>query len=592
MPETLPFIVSLNPTTTESIFPSPSASRVFLLSALGATASANAVLQIAASGLPDASETLPGTYEYVKGFAVSRLVASDVLNRYVLVETCVTLPPYVAVAPIDHPENEGDARGSENVTSREYAPESSYVEADTALGAAESPREVEALGADALFEESFQADHPAKARTTPPVDVSNPVGSAMTSVAHEAETETDIGEVPIHGRTFESVHAETSVVAERFSEKSVRIRSIFPFPSASRTVADKSLGTALSTEALDTGESELPARSSRVPKGEYVNQGVDAVFSNGENSRTNVCELPVQPFVADGAPTQATVKSAGRRVEQAMGSLIVTSIPSIFPEAARSMVSTSEICGWSVSTVTTGLTTQADTFPRASFAIMRNVTSASMTGTVHSTDPEFAYDVTTTFQIPAPVAYSIDIHETWSTPEIASVIFVGSHWRVLGLAPIQNSPTDGYVQTSLAIMGPLESFTKVDPVEDSLFSLYALSVHFIFNRYDVPSGSQEGIEKPVSDQVAYESEVETSRRFSPTWSNAVHPQYFPSESRFTEARTEDTPLLASEEVPAMDTAPENAEPLETLVERVGARTSATYANAEESRTWPARSVAR
>lgn len=298
------------------------------------------------------------------------------------------------------------------MTSREYAPESSYVEADTALGAAESPREVEALGAEALFEESFQADHPAKARTIPPVEVSYAVGSAMTSVAHEAETEADIGEAPIHGRTFESVHAETSAVAERFSEKSARMRSIFPFPSASRTVADMSLGTALSTEALDTGESELPARSSRVPEGEYVSQGVEAVFSNGENSRTKVCEFPAQPLVAVGVPTQATVKSAGRRVEQAMGSLMVTSIPSILPEAARSMVSTSEIWGWSVSTVTTGLTTHADALPRASFAEMRKVTSASMTGTVQSTEPEFAYDMTTAFQMPAPVAYSMEIHET------------------------------------------------------------------------------------------------------------------------------------------------------------------------------------
>lgn len=61
MPETLAFSVSLNPTVIESIFPSPSASRVFLFTTFGAIPSENGESQIAASALAETSETLPGT---------------------------------------------------------------------------------------------------------------------------------------------------------------------------------------------------------------------------------------------------------------------------------------------------------------------------------------------------------------------------------------------------------------------------------------------------------------------------------------------------------------------------------------------------
>lgn len=84
-------------------------------------------------------------------------------------------------------------------------------------------------------------------------------------------------------------------------------------------------------------------------------------------------------------------------------------------------------------------------------------------------------------QMPAPVAYSTVIQATWSTPEIASVIFDGFQTSVLGWAPFQNSQTVGDTQTSDATVGQTESFTKVAPVEDSLFILYALSIHFTFN---------------------------------------------------------------------------------------------------------------
>ena len=146
------------------------------------------------------------------------------------------------------------------------------------------------------------------------------------------------------------------------------------------------------------------------------------------------------------------------------------------------MVSTVEICGWRVSTVTVGLTTQTDALPSLSFAEILKFTSASSTGTVQSREPEFAYDEAITCQTPAQVAYSTVIPAAASTQEMASVIFVGFQRRVLEVAPFQNWLVVGYVQTSEASCGPVESLTKVAPVELSLFILYALSVQSTFKR--------------------------------------------------------------------------------------------------------------
>lgn len=165
--------------------------------------------------------------------------------------------------------------------------------------------------------------------------------------------------------------------------------------------------------------------------------------------------------------------------------------------------------------VTIGLTTHAEEFPSRSFAEILNVASPSMTGIVQSTEPEFAYEVAMGFQMPAPVAYSIRIPETWSTPAMASVIFAGFQERVLALAPFQNSQAVGEIQTSEAMVGPTESLTMTASDTDSLLTLYALSIHFMLKRYWAPSASPVGIEKPVYDQLAYSFEVETKREVSP-----------------------------------------------------------------------------
>ncbi|MFZ3233154.1 MAG: hypothetical protein WA194_06650 [Patescibacteria group bacterium] len=118
-----------------------------------------------------------------------------------------------------------------------------------------------------MFAASFHGEPPAKARKTPPVEVSKAVGSENVSVAHEADTETAEGEEAIQGSGFKSVHAVVSEVAERFSENTALMRSIFPFEFESRTVAERRRGTALSTESLETGERAFPARSSSVQEG-------------------------------------------------------------------------------------------------------------------------------------------------------------------------------------------------------------------------------------------------------------------------------------------------------------------------------------
>lgn len=169
-------------------------------------------------------------------------------------------------------------------------------------------------------------------------------------------------------------------------------------------------------------------------------------------------------------------------MEQLIGSDMVTSKPSILPDAARSMVSTVEICGWRVSTVTVGLTTPAETLPRLSFAEILKLISASKTGTIQSSDPELAYDVEITCQTPAPVAYSTVIPAVESTQEMASVIFAGFQRSVFEFAPFQNWLAVGYVQTSAAIDGHVESLVIVAPVENSLFTLYALSVQSTLKR--------------------------------------------------------------------------------------------------------------
>lgn len=238
------------------------------------------------------------------------------------------------------------------------------------------------------------------------------------------------------------------------------------------------------------------------------------------------------------------------------------------------MVSTVVICGWRVSTVTMGLTTPAEALPRASFAEILNVTSPSMTGTVQTSEPEFAYEFAIMFQIPAPVAYWTVMPEAWSTQEMASVIFAGFQERVFALALFQNSPTEGEIHTSEAIVGPTESFTMIAPVEDSLLTLYALSIHLTFKRYWLPSGSPEGMENPVYVQFAYPLRVPTKSEVSPTWSKSVPHQYFPSERRLTETRTEDTPLRASVAVPTRLTLQENAAPLETFAVTTGGKRSA------------------
>ena len=96
----------------------------------------------------------------------------------------------------------------------------------------------------------------------------------------------------------------------------------------------------------------------------------------------------------------------------------------------------------------------------------------------------------------------------------------------------------------------------------------------------------------MSVQSAYEFEVEARRRYSEDWSNAVPPQYFPSDTRLIDARTDETPLLASEEVPAMETAPEYEDPSATVFVSEGDTRSATYEKLAESFTFPARSVER
>lgn len=356
------------------------------------------------------------------------------------------------------------------------------MEAEAIFGAAASVRTCEDLGAATLFEESFHADHPAKETDTPPVEVSNEVGSDIASVTQVPDTVADVGVVDIPGKMGFSVHADASEVAERLSENAALIRSILPLEFESYSVAERSLGTALSTDAFDTGESKLPARSSSVPVGWYVSHGTDEVSPYGANSNTNVCELPVHALVAVGAPIPATEKSAARSVEQFTGSDIVTRSPSILPVAARSMVSTVEICGWRVSTVTVGLTTQTEALPSLSFAEILKFTSASSTGTVQSREPEFAYEEAITCHTPAQVAYSTVIPAAVSTHEMASVIFAGFQRRVFAVAPFQNWFAVGYVQTSEASCGPVESLTKVAPVELSLFSLYALSVQSTFKR--------------------------------------------------------------------------------------------------------------
>ncbi len=170
------------------------------------------------------------------------------------------------------------------------------------------------------------------------------------------------------------------------------------------------------------------------------------------------------------------MKSEGRTVEHFTGSDIVTKSPSIFPEAARSIVSTDWISGGSESTTTEGLTRPVERFPRRSRANIRNVTSASINGTFHSNSPSLASFSAIWCQIPAPVAYSMEIPEDWSPPEMASVIFEGFHSRVLVVEPFQNSPDEGAIQASDAIAGPWESLKIVAPVRVSLLNLYALSI--------------------------------------------------------------------------------------------------------------------
>lgn len=87
-----------------------------------------------------------------------------------------------------------------------------------------------------------------------------------------------------------------------------------------------------------------------------------------------------------------------------------------------------------------------------------------------------------TCHIPAPVAYSTVIPAAASTQEMASVIFAGFQRRVFEFAPFQNWLAVGYVQTSAVIDGHVESFVMVEPVEDSLLTLYALSVQSTLKR--------------------------------------------------------------------------------------------------------------
>ena len=60
-----------------------------------------------------------------------------------------------------------------------------------------------------------------------------------------------------------------------------------------------------------------------------MSHGVEAVVSEGANSRTKVEEVPAQPLAPVGVPIPATEKSEARRVAQRTGSVIVTRSPSI-----------------------------------------------------------------------------------------------------------------------------------------------------------------------------------------------------------------------------------------------------------------------
>lgn len=118
-PDTFPLRLSLNQKTTESIFPFPSESRVFLETIFGAIPSETAVAPDAARRLPAASETVPGTYEYVNAFAVSAAVESVVAKRYVFADTWKFAPEYVDVPLKESHEKFGDWSVSEKVASNE-----------------------------------------------------------------------------------------------------------------------------------------------------------------------------------------------------------------------------------------------------------------------------------------------------------------------------------------------------------------------------------------------------------------------------------------------------------------------------------------
>ena len=100
--------------------------------------------------------------------------------------------------------------------------------AETIFGAAASARACDDLGAAALLEASFHADHPANESEIPPVEVSNEAGSVTASVTQVPDTVADVGVADMPGNTEFNVQAEVSAVTERFSEKIALMRSIFP----------------------------------------------------------------------------------------------------------------------------------------------------------------------------------------------------------------------------------------------------------------------------------------------------------------------------------------------------------------------------
>lgn len=283
------------------------------------------------------------------------------------------------------------------------------------------------------------------------------MGSFKTRTAVEFDTLTETGAEPTQSGAEANDHAPVSEVGDTFSEKVAVSLSILAFAFESETETESKRGTAESEEDFVTGASGFPARSTSAVQESAVSDGFVEVSQVCANSRTNEDELPVHAEYPDGVPTHETVKSETRREAQETGSDMVTRSPSIFQEADLSMVSTVEICGGRESTVTTGLTTPDERFQRRSFADMRNVTSASITGTVQSTEPSFAMDSPTECHTPAQVAYSTVIHADWSTQEIASVIFAGFQERDLTVSPFQNSPFVGTTQTSEATVGHWES---------------------------------------------------------------------------------------------------------------------------------------